>query len=84
MYSVQRSLDPVPARSLVGRHNSWLLLCSFSTQRYLGENWEHVRGRNDYYKLEPKESFTIVNIFSIVQRVFLDPVEPQNVTFPKT
>ena len=37
--SVQRSLDPVPARSLVGRHNSWLLLCSFSAQRYLGENW---------------------------------------------
>ena len=38
VYSVQRSLDPGPARSLVGRHNSWLLLCSFSAQRYLGEN----------------------------------------------
>ena len=35
--SVQRSPDPVPARSLVGRHNSWILLCSFSAQRYLGE-----------------------------------------------
>ena len=33
------AVDPVSARSLVGRHNSWLLLCSFSAQRYLGENW---------------------------------------------
>ena len=44
VYSVQCSLDPVPARSLVGRHNSWLLLCSFSAQRYLGGLWSENSG----------------------------------------